>query len=418
MNPTLLHADGLISGDGASLRDGAALVSGDGEVLEVGEAAGLLPRHAGARIERVRGVVFPGLVNAHTHVELSALRGSVPAGRGFLAWLDAFVGRRTEVDDEDERAGIEQAVLELDAFMTAAVGDVSNRLTAVHALARRGIGGSVFHEVFGIAEEPLRAAVLGLPAMRERVVGAWPTRDLAYAAAPHTLYTTHASVVREIVETARREGKVTSLHLAEHPAERTALETGDGPIVDWLATRTRLARDAMRWPHLGPIAQADALGALGSHVLSVHVTDARPDEIATLAARQARVVLCPRSNLTIEVKLPPLPALRAAGLEPALGTDSLASNASLDVLAEARALLDRFPAVPARELVQMATWNGARALGRTDLGRITRGARPGIGAIDGDLGSEDPSAFLLRNVKAPRRWVIRRSVAPQAEVAS
>jgi aminodeoxyfutalosine deaminase len=125
-------------------------------------------------------------------------------------------------------------------------------------------------------------------------------------------------------------------------------------------------------------------------------------------------VLCPRSNLYIEVKLPPLLALRAAGVEPALGTDSLASNVSLDVLAEARALGDRFPSVPPRELLQMATWNGARALGRADLGRIAKGARPGIGAIDGELGDEDPSAFVLRHVKRERRWVSRRVLESEA----
>ena len=119
--------------------------------------------------------------------------------------------------------------------------------------------------------------------------------------------------------------------------------------------------------------------------------------------------MCPRSNLHIETKLPPLLAIRAAGIEAALGTDSLASNASLDVLAEARALADRFSAVPALELVRMATWNGARALGRRDLGRLAKGARPGVVAVDGEVG-EDAAAFLLRNVKAPRRWIARRTV--------
>jgi cytosine/adenosine deaminase-related metal-dependent hydrolase len=145
-------------------------------------------------------------------------------------------------------------------------------------------------------------------------------------------------------------------------------------------------------------------------MLCVHLTDARNDELELVARREAVPVFCPRSNLYIETRLPPLIAARAAGLLPALGTDSLASNASLDVLAEARALADRFPGVPARELVRMATWQGARALGRPDLGRIARGARPGLIAIDGDPGS-DPCAFVLKNVKAPRRWVVRRREA-------
>ena len=96
-----------------------------------------------------------------------------------------------------------------------------------------------------------------------------------------------------------------------------------------------------------------------------------------VARSGASVVFCPRSNLYIEGKLPPLLAAREAGVDVALGTDSLASNANLDVLAEAKALADRFPSVKADDLFTMATWNGARALGRNDLGRIARGARPG-----------------------------------------
>jgi len=140
----------------------------------------------------------------------------------------------------------------------------------------------------------------------------------------------------------------------------------------------------------------------------VHLVEARPAELARVAERGAPVVLCPRSNLHIELKLPPLLALRAAGIEAALGTDSLASNASLDVLAEAKALGDRFPALPVWELVRMATWNGARALGRTDLGRLAKGARPGIFAVESEGAVADGAAFLLANLRLPRRILAPR----------
>jgi len=408
--PTLIHADGVVLGDGAPIRDGAVLVASDGEVLDVGEAASLVPRHGGAKVERVHGVVFPGLVNAHTHIELSAMRGRVPGGKGFVVWLDAFVGARTEVDADEEESAVEQAVRDLDGFATAAVGDVSNRLTAVRALARHGIGGSVFHEVFGAREDTLRKAVVALASARETVVGAWPTKDLAYAVAPHTLYTTHPSVLRELVAEAAKHPFPTTLHLAEHAAERRALETADGPVVEWMLAATKGGSADFPWPKLAPIAYADALGALGPHILSVHLTDLHQDEVDLLRKRHASIVLCPRSNLYIELKLPPLTMMRDAGLEPALGTDSLASNASLDVLAEARALHDRFPGIPARDLLQMATWNGARVLKRPDLGRIAKGSKPGLALVKGELGAADPCAFLLAHVKAPRTWIATRRV--------
>jgi cytosine/adenosine deaminase-related metal-dependent hydrolase len=402
-----VHADAIVTGDGDAIRDGAAVVDPRGEVVDVGPAAEVLPRHAGVRVERVRGAALPGLVNAHTHLELSALRGHVPGGAGFVPWVEQLIGARAETRPEDDSQAIERAVQELEAYGTTAVGEVTNSLAAVPALARRGFVGCVFHEVFGVEREPLEKRVAELPAMIDDRVGEWPSPALAYSPSPHTLYTTHRDVVARLVREARERGRRASVHLCEHPAERRFLEHGEGPIVGWYEARLRLRRDLLEHPGASPIAFADALGALSPHILLVHLTDARPAELAVVASRGCPVVFCPRSNLYIETRLPPLLAARAAGLLPALGTDSLASNSSLDVLAEARALADRFPSVPARELLQMATWQGARALGIADAGRIAKGARPGIFAIDGDVG-DDACAFVLRSVRSPRRWIARR----------
>jgi cytosine/adenosine deaminase-related metal-dependent hydrolase len=406
----VLHADALITGDAEAVRDAAVVVDDRGVVVDVGPAGELLPRHAGATLERVRGVLLPGLVNAHTHLELSALRGQVPGGAGFVPWVEQMIGVRAEALPEDDLEAIEQAVADLDAFGTCAVGEVSNSMSAVRPLARRGFVGCVFHEVFGVERGPLEERVAALPRIVEARVGEWPSAELVYTPSPHTLYTTHPDVVRRLAREARERGQRMSLHLAEHAAERRFLEHGDGPIPAWYESRLRLRRDLLEWPGKSPIALADDLGALGPHAICVHLTDARPDELELVARRGAPVVFCPRSNLFIETRLPPLLAARAAGLLPALGTDSLASNASLDVLAEARALADRFPTVPARDLVRMATWEGARALGRDDVGRVARGARPGLFAVDGAPG-DDPCAFVLQNVRAPRRWVVRREGA-------
>lgn len=408
-----VHADAAVVGDAEPIRDAAVVVDATGEIIDVGRASDVLPRNAGLPIERVHGVLLPGLVNAHAHLELSSLRGQIPGGAGFVPWVEHLIGARAEEQPDGDAQAIDRAVAELDAFGTAAVGEVTNSLGAVRALAKMGIGGCVFHEVFGVELAGLESRVAGLPAQLEEVVGSWPTPDLTYAPTPHTLYTTHPQVTRRLIDEARKKGTRASIHLAEHPSERRFLEQGDGPIVEWYERRLRLRRESLEWPGKSPIAFADDLGALAPHVLCVHLTDARPEELDRVAKRQAPVVFCPRSNLHIETRLPPLIALRAAGIWPALGTDSLASNSSLDVLAEARALADRFPGVPARDLLRMVTWEGARALGREDLGRVAVGARPGLFAIETiDRGAPidgDPCAFVVANVRATRRWIARRA---------
>ena len=401
----LVRADWIVTGDAEPIADGVVAVDDDGVIVDVGAAHEA--RFEGAATERVRGVVMPGLVNAHTHVELSALRGRVPGGGGFLPWVERLIGARVELDETDEADAIASAVAEMRAAGTAAVGEVTNGLRAVAPLARAGIAGCIFHEVFGQDLARLRDRVRGLEAELAERVPVWPSTDLAYAPAPHTLYTLHLEVVRMIIDECRARGRRTSLHLLEHSAERRALESGDGPVPAWLAQRSRIEPSALAWPKKPVVDVAADVGALSPDVVLVHLTEARPDELARVATAKSPVVLCPRSNLFIEGKLPPLLAMREAGLEPALGTDSLASNVSLDLLAEARALRDRFPTVPARELVQMATWNGARALGLSRHGRVARGARPGLVAIEGDLPREiaDPCAWLLANLRAPRRFL-------------
>ena len=404
MSARVLHVDHLLPGDAPPIADAAVVVDHDGTVREVGRAAEVLPRHAGLEVVRIRGVAFPGLVNAHTHVELSAMRGKVPGGRGFVAWVDAMLGVRFEHAPEEDAEAIERAADDLVRFATVAVGDVTNSLAAVGALARRGIGGWAFHEVFGQEREQVLRRVRGLHEELAARHPEWPSRDLAYAPAPHTLYTTHAEAVRALVDSALGRDLRTSIHLAEHAGERRAVEHGDGPVVEWFERRTK---QKPAWPKAPLFDHAREVGVLRPAVLLVHLTEARPEELARIAESGASVVLCPRSNLFIEAKLPPLHAVMQAGIAPALGTDSLASNTSLDVLAEARALHERFPTVPAWELVRMATWNGATALGRPDLGRVHAGARPGIYAVEGDAGA-DPAALLLRSLAAPRTLIAAR----------
>jgi len=219
-------------------------------------------------------------------------------------------------------------------------------------------------------------------------------------------------VLQAIVARAKQRGIRTSLHLAEHAAERTFLQSGGGPFQAWLNTR---ATSEVDWaaPACDAISYAERLGLLGPQLIAVHLTDARPDEIAKVAEHGCSVVLCPRSNLHIELKLPPLLDVLRAGIRPGLGTDSLASNASLDPLAEARALQKRFPTVAPLQLLAMATGWGADALGLGDrLGRMQEGLWPGVLAFEhGAVPPAEPARFVLDQEKAPRRVLSRPAYA-------
>jgi cytosine/adenosine deaminase-related metal-dependent hydrolase len=272
---------------------------------------------------------------------------------------------------------------------------VTNSLASVPALAGRPLVARVFAEVFGLgrgAAEAMRDGLRG----RIAALGVLPG-NVSVTLAPHTAYTLHVDVLAALSAEAREAGALTTLHLAEHAAERAFLRDGSGPFADFLRARG-VPLGAHVAPGMDAVRHARACGALGPHVLAVHLADAREDELAIVAESQTPVVLCPRSNLHIELRFPPLELLLRAGIRPGLGTDSLASAPSLDVLAEARALRARFPRVSARALVAMATGWGAQALGVGPVaGTLAPGRAPGVVAFAHAPGAvpEDPEAWLL-----------------------
>jgi cytosine/adenosine deaminase-related metal-dependent hydrolase len=393
-----IAASWVLRGDGETppIRAGAVVVDDAGTVLGVGAAEALRAQFADARWEPPRdAVLVPGLVNAHTHLELSALRGRVPGGRGFGPWVTGLMEARGQGAPESDAEAIDAAVSELLAAGTAAVGDVTNSLASVPALAGRPLVARVFAEVFGLARGPAEAMRDGLRA-RIAALGALP-ENVSVTLAPHTAYTLHAEVLAALCAEVREAGALTTLHLAEHAAERAFLRDGSGPFADFLRARG-VPLGAHVPPGVDAARHAQACGALGPHVLAVHLADARADELEIVAETQTPVVLCPRSNLHIELRLPPLEQVLRAGIRPALGTDSLASSPSLDVLADARALRARFPRVSTRALVAMATGWGARALGVDGVaGTLAPGRTPGVIAFAHPAGAvpEDPEAWLV-----------------------
>jgi cytosine/adenosine deaminase-related metal-dependent hydrolase len=400
----------LLTGDAETppLAAGGLVLDDAERVLAVGPAAELAARFPGLVFERVPAVLTPGLVNAHTHLELSALRGQVPGGRGFVPWVDALVRVRAQHPPELDTEAIESGISELLSAGVVALGEVCNRLETADLLVSLPIVACLFHEVFGMRKDTGEVMLAQARAERaERHTRAWPPH-LRYALAPHTPYTLHPELLQSIVAEACERGTRTSLHLAEHAAERAFLETGQGAFADWVRARGTSELD---WqpPGCDAIRYAERLHLLGRNLIAVHLADARPDELALIAAHGCSVVLCPRSNLHIELKLPPLLDILRAGIRPGLGTDSLASNISLDPLAEARALSQRFPSVAPMVLIAMTTAWGADALGLgAQLGRLSPGLYPGVlGFVHGAEAPSDPARFVVSQEKAERRVLSR-----------
>jgi cytosine/adenosine deaminase-related metal-dependent hydrolase len=377
----------------APIRDGAVVFEG-AKVLAVGTRAAL---EADTWTE-TRAILMPGLVNAHVHLELSKLRGETRSGGGFGPWVASMMARRDVLQPELDEEAIDAGISELLRAGTAAIGEVSNTLASVPLLRGAPLLGRVYHEVFGGTREAAER-MLALAKAKRAALRDWP-RNLSYALAPHTVYTLHAELLQAL-----SAGR-TSLHLSEHAAERTFLLDGSGPFADFLAQRG--IPKSFVAPGLSPIDYALQLGLPHPGLLAVHLCATTREELERLAATGVDAVLCPRSNLFIELKLPPLFDILEAGLKPGLGTDSLASNTTLDVLAEAAALSDRFAQVDKGLLISMATWYGAEALGLShQVGALKPGLTPGLLAFDLAQPTEEPLRYLLRAPPPARRVLVR-----------
>jgi len=416
----LLCADWILPISGPSLAEGAVLVS-EGVIQAVGPAAGLRARYPEEETRGFPGcALLPGLVNAHTHLEYSAFKGFARPS-GFGSWMLSLLLARRKLDTEDYVASALWGAYECMRSGVTCIADTSHDGWPVARAARSaGLRARVYLELFGIddahlpatmarletALERLRdecgAEAVGRPAGGSRTAAAGSGALVEAGLSPHAPYTVSARLYREAARFARRAGLRMATHVAESQAEVRLFMQGGGPIAH--AYRVAGLWRGSRWrpPRVSPVRHLHGTGALGPDMLAVHAVQVDGEDIALLAAARTPVAHCPRSNLRLRCGGAPVAEMRAAGLTVGLGTDSLASNDSVDLFAEMRAALavskeraaaagapseaDAAASMPAplaaADVLRMATLDGARALGWEHLvGSLDVGKRADVIAV-------------------------------------
>lgn len=387
-----LTAGWVVPVSGPPVRQGVVAVS-DGRIVWTGTAD-----HAAAPRGPVRdlgpGVLMPGLVNAHCHLELSHLAGRLDDARGFVPWVEALVAARGEVPPGAVEAAVAQAIQALVASGTVAVGDVSNGLGHLPLLGRAGlVAAVVFYEL--LSWDPAKAeAVLRFAEARARDVAEDLPGHVQIRLAAHAPHSVSAPLLRALA----RGGGPASIHLAESAAESAFLAHGNGEWARFLERRG-LGQVAFTPPGLSPVAYVDGLSALHPRLVAAHCVQVDDSDIRLLAARGVCVVVCPRSNRRLGVGVPPVPAMLAAGVALAIGTDSLASTGNLDLMEDVALLHREFPGVEPAQLVRMATLGGALALGLPDLGTIEPGKLAALAYAPAEAPPADPLAFLVSGAR-------------------
>lgn len=330
------------------IKDAAILVD-QGIIREVGTFASLGKAHTGDVLDLGDVFLCPGLVNAHSHLELAHLRGKCPSGRGFVVWVEDLL--KQPIFDLEPDA-LDEAVKELKRTGTVMVGDIATRFAKEMAgmLAASGLFFAVFCEAIG-ETVPKRTFIPS---------GEFEAGFLSVAG--HSLYTTHRNVLRAAKKESRERGLPFSLHLAEHDDEVAIMAGEPSAFLDLLQARGRLLD--FEPPRKRPVRQALDLGLLDETTLAVHCVKVTDEDIAAVRETGATVCLCPRSNEFIGVGRAPWEKWFASGTPLCLGTDSLASNHDLDLWNEALYIKKNFDGeLSLEDVLAMVTRNPARILG-------------------------------------------------------
>jgi cytosine/adenosine deaminase-related metal-dependent hydrolase len=310
----------------APIRDGAVLVEGD-RIVWVGPVSAHPPAPNARVVELGDAVLAPGLVNAHTHLDLTVLRGMLD-GLPFFEWIRGVVAARGILGAEDWLDSARLGAIEaLEAGITC-VGDTAPTSASFDAMRELGLRGIAYIETFGPDPEQARGALSDLSARiadyREQA-----TRLVRLGVSPHAPYSVSDELYRASVAWAREHDLPIATHIAESVAESDLVERAMGPFADMLRARGISVEVRGR----SPIGLLDRLGVLGQDALLIHCVHCDDADIETLRAKRAHVVTCPMSNRYFGHGDAPWGSLRSATTV-AIGSDSMASNSAMNLIAE------------------------------------------------------------------------------------
>jgi cytosine/adenosine deaminase-related metal-dependent hydrolase len=395
---------------GRPIRNGFVTIDGD-RIADVGDRA---PADA-SPLGNV--AILPALVNAHTHLELSYLRGLVPPSTSFNDWVMALMALRRNYPDPSAPPIIEaarQAIAHARATGTGLFGDVSNTLVTVPLLREAAIPAHVFYELIGFSYPDPAARVREA---RTAVDAISIDRRVRVSLAPHAPYSVSPALFMAIrADVDAHPDSVTTVHLGESAAEVELLRQGSGPARVMLE---RLGVWSNDWqiPGVSPAEYVAALGFLGPDALVVHGVQFTRDDLARVKTSGSPLVSCPRSNTYVGVGVPPLESFYAAGVPVALGTDSLASVGDLNMFAELAEARRIAPTVSARDLLRSATLTGAQALRYDeDFGSIEAGKRAALIAVRVPPHVDDVEEYMVGGIEPDAiSWLNSQRPTPNAQ---
>jgi 5-methylthioadenosine/S-adenosylhomocysteine deaminase len=387
------------------IENGAVAVEGP-KIVAVGERAAVAARYSAADVRDFgESAILPGLINTHSHLELTAMRGYLENEEGdFFAWLRKLTTARLErMTPDDLYVSAAWGAVEAVRAGVTTLGDASESArTSMEALKAVGLRGIVYQEAFGPNPADAREKFEELSEKLLELRGL-ETELVRVGVSPHAPYTVSGPLLELIAQLALEKNLSLMMHAAESEAESSFMRDGTGPFA------IGLARRGIEWrsPGISTIQYLARHQIMKTRPLLAHCITVDEADIATVKEAGAGIAHCPKSNAKFRHGRAPFAAFLNRGINVGLGSDSVASNNTCDILEEARfatlqaraGASQSEPMVTAEAALRAATSGGAAALGISGIGALVEGGAADIAVVGlsgaHQLPSYDPMTTLL-----------------------
>ncbi len=380
------------------VHDGALLVE-KGFIKAIGKRKEVLTSLKGTDIkifDHKESVILPGLINCHTHIELSWLKGAIPKGLGFSKWLKRLMSLKAETDNLKREKDALSAIKRAEDEGTCVFGDVGNDFSFKKTFSKVIPDGPFFHfflEIIHPDNGPLE--------LDETIFSSLSPFMASFSA--HSVYTCSRDAIRMIKNTCKSKGLPFSIHVSESMEEMEFVKERKGHIYEILKERGRDVRGFFSTEKT-PVRLLKKIGVLDKGTICVHGVFLDEKDIEILRENEANLCLCPRSNEYISGILPRAKRIFLKLERVCLGTDSLSSNSDLSILAEINFLYNRFSDIDPKRLIAAATINGARALGISKrYGSLEPGKRASFFVLGPFIGDEKELFDFICSYTEPER---------------
>jgi aminodeoxyfutalosine deaminase len=362
---SIIHRAGFVVSRLGAVYENGYVLAESGIIKEVGVYSDKIKKNAKITdpqvIDHGDGAIIPSLANVHTHLELSAFKGKLPLNSGFKNWVKNLLIQRDKASQKDMIKAADNGIKEILNSGCLLCGEISTIKITKDLLLNSKLYGVWFEEVLGEKyQEKLECET-------------YKNKKISYAG--HAPHTTSPELLFNLKNATQKANFPFSIHLCESEDEDEFIKTGKG---DWALFLKERGIDFNNWnlPAKSPVVHLENSKILNSKTIAVHMITADKKDYEILKKHNVSVCLCTRSNKNIHKRLPDINSMIKAGINLCLGTDSLASVDSLNIFDEMSFIFKNFPAIAPEKIFEMASINGAKALGFEEkLGSLEKGKK-------------------------------------------